>query len=240
MLVLGVAGLGVSLAGVGMQILPRQFTPHQQRQITDWEVAARWREKAAGTIFPASVQYPAPSVLNGSLTLTARRIGIARQASCKAATDAAAAVVLDRNGCQAVLRATYADGTDSYVVTVGVAAFGDTAQASTAHQQLALSAPADSAGTGKLAPGVRTVPFHGTPATWFTNRLRQVSASQSAGTYVVFYTVGYADNRPRLAVASDSYTYSEMLSLGQGVTAAVVTELAAPPRQPHCPGTPGC
>src|SRR5579875_3719096 len=92
-LVFGIAGLAVSLAGVVAQVL--------QRQIADWEAAKRWRLLAAGTIFPASVGYSPPIALDATaLTLTARRIGIARQASCAAAADAAVAAALDRNGCE--------------------------------------------------------------------------------------------------------------------------------------------
>jgi hypothetical protein len=230
----------VSLAGVAMQLLPRQFTAHQQKQILDWEAGRLWRELPAGTIFGASVSYPAPSVLGGgALALTATRIGIARQASCPAATDTAVAAVLARNGCEAMLRATYVDATDSYVVTVGVAAFPGMAQASAAQREL--SGPtltrARSAGA---AVGVRTVWFRNTPAAWFTDSARQISASTNAATYIVFYTVGYADDRPRVPVSSDKYADAEMTSLGVGVRQAVVNVLAAPLPPPHCPGTPGC
>jgi hypothetical protein len=245
-LILGVAGLGVSLAGAAMQVLPRQFTAHQQRQILNWEIGKRWREMPAGTIFPAYVRYPAPPEL-GALTLTAVRIGIARQASCRAATDAAVAAVLDRNGCQAMLRATYADRTDSYVVTVGAAAFSGSAAATAAHRESAsLARTGAGAGarakgkTARVAPGVRTVRFAGTPAFSFRDAQRQISESRAAGTYIVFYTIGYADDRPQERVASDSYTYSEMTSFGGGVAQAVLSGLAKPPPPPHCPGTPGC
>ncbi len=239
-----------------MQVLPRQFTAHQRQQILDWEVAKRWRVLPAGTIFPASVRYPAPPELGGgsALMLSASRVGIARQASCPAATDAAVAAVLKRNVCQAMLRATYADRTDSYVVTVGVAAFPGKAQASAAHRELASPAPTGAsaaggsiaAGAGSAAGaagavlGVRTVRFPHTPAAWFMNGSRQVSANTAAGTYIVFYTIGYADDRPRLPGALDRYASSEMTSFGEGVTQAVESRLAKPPPPPHCPGTPGC
>ena len=99
-LVLGIAGLVVSLAEIAPRLLPRQFTTLQQRRITDWEAGARWRELPAGTIFPATVRYPPPAALNDAagLTLTATRIGIARQASCRGAIGpAAAAAVLARH-----------------------------------------------------------------------------------------------------------------------------------------------
>ncbi|HEX4399288.1 MAG TPA: hypothetical protein VH136_16740, partial [Trebonia sp.] len=56
-LVLGVAGLAVALTGIALQLLPRQFSAEQQRQITDWEIGKRWRTMSAGAIFPASLQY---------------------------------------------------------------------------------------------------------------------------------------------------------------------------------------
>jgi hypothetical protein len=236
-LVLGIAGLGVSLAGLTIQLMPRQFTARQQQQILDWEAARAWRVLPAGTIFPASVRYTATFVPGSSLQLSATRIGIARQASCAAATDPHAAEVLVRNGCQAVLRATYVDGTDSYVVTVGVAAFPGTAQAAAAGREL--TGPTLT-GAGSVAAGVRTAEFKGTPAASFTNGQRQISASRSAATYVFFYTIGYTDDRPLVPVSSDAYTYTEMTSFGAGVAQAVESVLAPPLRQPHCPGTPGC
>ena len=235
-LVLGVAGLAVSLVGVATQLLPRQFTAGQQRQITNWEFGKRWRDLSAAVIFPASASYSPPAALDDdpSLTLAARRIGIARQATCHAATDAAAAAVLDRDGCSAMLRATYADGTDSYVVTIGVAVLPAAAQASAAVTSLA------SAGAGGIEPGVHAVPFANTPAAWFTDQRRQLSGAVSAGTYVVLYTAGYADNRPREPISADGYADAEMTGAAAGVARAVLSVLARPVPSPSCPGTPGC
>jgi hypothetical protein len=232
-LVLGVAGLVMSLIGMATQALPRQFTAAQQRQITDWEFGSHWRTIQAGKIFPASVSYPAPASLadDKGLTLTATRIGIARQASCKAATDAAVAAVLDRNGCEAMLRATYADGTDSYVVTVGVAVMPRSAQAAAAEREL----------PGGRS-GVRPVRFKGTPAAAFTDGKRQIWGvlAGNTGTYVFFYTIGYADGRQRVPVTADSYADAEMTTMGQGVARQVGLMLAGPMQAPHCPGTAGC
>ena len=137
-LVLGLIGLVISLIGVVTQLMPRTFTAGQQRQITDWEYGRTWRALPAGQIFPASITYQAPEQLDddSALVLTARRIGVARQSGCRAATDDAAAAVLADDGCSTMLRATYADGTDSYVVTVGVAVLPSTAQAAEASDEL--------------------------------------------------------------------------------------------------------
>jgi hypothetical protein len=143
--------------------------------------------------------------------------------------------LLVRNGCSAVLRATYTDGTSSYVVTVGVAVLPSTAQAETAAKELG-----DAPDAGGIDPGVRAVLFKNTPAGWFTDARRQLSGSAWAGTYVALYTVGYADSRPREPVSADSYADREMTSVGLGVTRAVLAGVAPPVRTPHCPGTPGC
>lgn len=236
-LALGLIGLIISGFGVATQVMPRRFTAQQQTQITNWEFGRAWRTLSAGAIFRPSVSYPPPAVLdNGSpLTLAARRIGIARPTSCRSAADDAAVAVLARNGCQTLLRATYADGTSSYVVTVGVAVLPSTAQATAAAAQLN-----DAAEVNGIEPGVHAVAFADTAAAWFTNQRRQLSGATSAGTYVALYTVGYADSRPREPVAGDNYAAGEMTSLGKGVAQAVLGKVGASVPAPHCPGTPGC
>jgi hypothetical protein len=236
-LALGLIGLAVSLFGVITQVMPRQFTAGQQREIVNWESGRNWRTQGAGTIFPASVSYTPPAVLDtGSLTaLSARRIGIARQASCRAATDATAATVLVRNGCSAVLRATYTDGTGSYVVTVGVAVLPSAAQADRTVKELGRLAD-----VGGITPGVRAVLFKNTPAGWFTDARRQLSGSTWAGPYVALYAVGYADSRPWEPVSADHYAQTEMTSVGTGVAKAVLAGVDPSVPAPHCPGTPGC
>jgi hypothetical protein len=237
LLVLGAVGFLGSVAGLASQAMPRRFTATQQRQITDWEMGKRWRELPASVIFPASVSYPPPvSVEDGSpLTLSAQRVGIASQASCAAAADPTAAAVLDRDGCTAMLRATYVDETGSYVVTVGAAVLPGSALAAAAAKAIT----ADGASSG-LGPTVHTVRFAGTSAAGFTNGRRQLSGVLSAGTYVVLYTIGYADSRPREPVAGDSYAHDEMMGAGAGTAHAVLSVLAAPVPSPRCPGTPGC
>ena len=69
---------------------------------------------------------------------------------------------------------------------------------------------------------------------------RQLSGAVAAGTYVILYTVGYTDNRPKEPVSGDSYADGEMTSAGAGVARAVQSVLGAPVRSPGCPGTPGC
>jgi len=227
----------VAAVGIVQGTSPRTFTAAQQKQITNWEYGQRWRDLPAGTIFPSSVSYTPPNELNddSSLTLSAHRVGIAPQASCTAAADPNAAALLDRNGCSAMIRATYVDETDSFVVTVGTAVLPSTAQASAA------AAAIDGAGpTPAIGLSVQAMSVSGTPASEFTDKRRQLSGIVAQGTYVVLYTVGYADGRPQQKISQDSYTTDEMTSLGTGVALHVLSTLAAPVPPPRCPGVPGC
>ena len=245
MLALGLAGLVVSSYGIATQLLPRQFSAAQQRQIENWEIASRWQQLSAGQIFPASVAYQlSNTVLQDAtpLNLNALRIGIAPQSGCgTGVTTSAAAAVLRRDGCQAILRATYVDATSSYVVTVGVAVLPSGAAAARAFQSLSqprLTA-AGNADTGRLPAGILVVRYHGTAAAVF-DYSRQISASFAKGPYLVMYAAGYADSRPRVPVASDRYSYMEMTSLARAVAQSVADTLGAQPASPHCPGSPGC
>jgi hypothetical protein len=246
-LVLGVLGFVASASGVAIQVLPRQFTASQQRQIEAWQVASRWQTLPAGEIFPASVPYQLPAtVLEDStpVSLDATRVGIApQQSDCATSmTSAAAGAVLGREGCEAVLRATYVDSTRSYVVTVGVAVLPTAAAASRAHTGLGrplLAAARNANGATQLAAGVQVVRFGGTAGELYDYN-RQISASFSDGPYVVMYAVGYSDRRPRVPVSQDSYAYGEMTSLARGVVQSVEATLATTPPPPHCPGAPAC
>jgi hypothetical protein len=234
-LLLGTAGLAASAAGVSAQLLPRKFTAAQQQEIMAWETAGRWRTMSAGQIFPAAVAYQLPGdafEAGKQLSMTAHLVGIARQATCQAASDPAAAAVLSADRCAAVLRATYADQTDSMLVTVGVAVMPGSTTARAVAGQL-------SAGL-QPHPGVRTMPFRDTLAQAFGDPQRQVSWAISAGPYVIMSTAGYADGRPREQVSSDPYASQEMTSFATGVASAVGGRLAAPPKAPRCPGAPGC
>ena len=246
-LILGLAGFAVSMTAVAIQLLPRQFTAGQQRQIEAWEVMRRWQTMPAGQIFPASVSYQLPAnLLQGAtpLDLDAFRVSIAPQESdcVKAVTSAAVGAVLRRNGCKAVLRATYVDATRSYVMTVGVAVLPTEAAAASADSRLSqarLAVARDPVGAGRLSAGVLVVRFRGA-ATRQYDYNRQISASFTAGPYVIMYAAGYSDNRPRVPVSEDNYSDKEMTYMALGVANSVANTLAANPASPHCPGTPGC
>ncbi len=233
--VLGLAGLAASAAGIAVQVLPRRFSAVQQRQIMGWESARRWRASPAARIFPATVRYQLPSfALSGSagLSLQARRVGIARRANCAAGADPAAAAVLSRHGCAAMLRATYTDATGSLVVTIGVAVMPGTA--ATAASIRALPS------RHGVRSGVRPLAFGNTLTAGFGSPQRQLSYAVAAGPYLILSVAGYADGRPRVRVSSNAYAQDEMASLSNGVADAVSAPLGALPSPPTCPGAPGC
>jgi hypothetical protein len=234
-LVLGMLGLAASAAGVAAQLLPRTFSAGQQQRITAWEIGRRWQTLPAGKIFPVKVTYQLPGYALGTtaeLPLTATRLGIARQASCAAASEPTAAAVLARHGCAAMLRATYIDSSQSLLVTVGVAVMPSDSRAGAAASQL-------SSGTQPRA-GVRPLAFPDTLSATFGSPQRQLSWAVSAGPYLILSTVGYADGMPLEPVTSDSYVDAEMTSVADGVANAVGTPLGALPAPPKCPGAPGC
>jgi len=246
-LILGLAGFAVSAIGVAIQVLPRHFSASEQRQIEAWEVMRRWQTIPAGQIFPASVPYQlSAKVLQdvAPLNLDALRVSIAPQEPdcAKAVTSAAVGATLRRNGCEAVLRATYVDATRSYVMTIGVAVLPNAAAAASADSGLAsprLTAEHDVSAAGQVPAGVRVVRFGGT-ASGLYDYHRQVSKSFTAGPYLIMYAVGYADSRPQVPVSDDPYSDAEMTSMASGVAHSVAHTLAAAPAPPRCPGTPGC
>ena len=234
-LVLGLAGLTASAAGIAVQILPRRFSAAQQQQIMNWDYARHWRLLPAAKIFPAAVGYQLPGdFLSASsvLPLTAHRVGIARQAACTAAADPAAAPVLDRYGCAKMLRATYIDATDSLVVTVGVAVMPGQGAAEATIRALPVRQ--------NVQQGVRPLAFRNTLAAGFGESQQQLSVAISRGPYLILSAAGFADGRPRIAHSADVYDNAEMTSLADGVADAVGTPLGVLPPLPHCPGAPGC
>lgn len=236
LLAVGLCGLAVAAVGVVHQVLPRQFTARQQRQVMTWEMTRRWRALSAGQMFPATLEYPlsAESVTGGkTLELQARRLGIGRQSSCGSAVSAQAAQVLAAHKCTALLQATYLDSSGSMIVTVGIAILPDSSAAAAVASQL--SAPD---GGVTLAMNALSVP--GTPAARFKDRQRQLSLAMAAGPYVIMSTAGFTDGRPEGRLRTDSYYDQEMTSLTAGLAEAAGKVIGTRPVVPSCPGAPGC
>lgn len=238
LLAIGLCGLAVAAVGIAHQLLPRQFTAVQQREITGWEMARRWRVLSAGKIFPATVAYAvAANYLEAttSLPLRAQLLAISPETSCATALSATAAQVLDQLGCSTVLRATYVDASGSMVATIAVAVLPGTAAARTAITDLG--------GTARVAAGsgdVHALAIARSPAAGFADADRQLSSAMSAGPYVIMSTAGFADDRQQQPGASDHYLSNEMTSFAIGLVTSAQKVLGALPRTPVCPGAPGC
>jgi hypothetical protein len=242
---LALCGLAAAGFGVYIQRQPRTFTPAQRASIEAWEVAKRWRTTPKKVLFPMVVRYQLAGAAQlgsaGALRLTARRLGIAPQASCAgvAGADPKVVSVLRSGGCQAMLRATYTDASGSLVLTVGIAVMRSPAAALSATHFITTATPGAQGDMSRRLV-LRPLAVPGTSASAFALLQRQLSWAADAGPYVIMATVGYADGRGHVPVTKDPYTSLEMTSLARGVVVAVATPLGAPAPAPHCPGGPAC
>ena len=236
LLTAGLIGLAISAVGIAHQLLPRRFTPSQQRAIAAWEVERRWRALPIGKIFPASVSYELSSTLLNSgsgLGLRARLLGISPATSCGQAVSGPAIRILRTHGCTDALRATYVDASGSLVATVAVAVLPSAAAAGAVVSELA--------GPRADHPAlVRALAVPRTPAAGFGAAQRQFWYATDAQSYVVMATAGFADDRGRVRLASDGYLDSELSSLTNGLVSKTKSVLGGRPSAPGCPGAPGC
>lgn len=154
------------------------------------EVRDRWRTWPIERIFPATVPYTSEQ---GDVEY-ARRVGVAAQTGCGTGIDPAAADVIGRQGCKALLRATYVDQLQGIVLTVGLAAVRDEFAADRAMRALA---PADPTRGG---PFLRALPIPRTVGAGFNDAARQYFSASRAGPYVVLTVAGQTDGRPAAAV----------------------------------------
>jgi hypothetical protein len=235
-LLAGLAGLAVAALGIAHNLLPRQFTVAQRRQIMAWELDRRWRSLPAGAIFPAKVSYTVPGVdlnSNSNLQLQARLLTIGPTTGCVAAVTGSAAEVLSKHGCTAAMRATYVDSSGALVATLMVAVLPSTVAQQAVTQELT--------GSAAISPTlVRTLRVPGTPAAGFGNVQRQLTQAAGAGPYLILSTAGFADGRHRVRLSGDPYLGTEMSSLASGLVASAESVLGKPLPPVACPGAPGC
>ena len=235
-LLAGLAGLAVSAVGIAHNLLPRQFTAAQRRQIAAWELERRWRSEPAGAIFPHSVSYTVPGIdLNStsSLTLQARLLSISPTTVCAAAVTGTAGLLLSKYGCTAAMRATYVDASGALVATLAVAVLPDTAAQHAVVQDLT--------GSGATSPVlVHTLRVADTSAAGFGDAQRQLTQAVGDGPYVILSTAGFADGRRHVRLSGDPYLGTEMSSLATGLVDSVARVLGKPLPPVVCPGAPGC
>jgi hypothetical protein len=235
-LLAGLGGLAVSAVGIAHNLLPRQFTVAQRRQIAAWELERRWRSLPVGAIFPKLVTYTVPSIdLNSdsNLALQARLLSISPTTGCAGAVTGTAAQLLSKYGCTAAMRATYVDSSGALVATLVVAVLPDTPAEHVVVEDLVGSVP--------ISPVlVRTLRVADTPAGGFGGPQRQLTQAGGAGPYVILSTAGFADGRHRVRLSGDAYLGTEMSSLASGLVNSAERVLGKPLPPLVCPGGPGC
>ncbi|MFC6081437.1 hypothetical protein [Sphaerisporangium aureirubrum] len=200
--------------------LTRGPTPAELRQASAVELARRWQSWPAGKIFPERLPYVAEQ---GGKEY-ARRVGVSTRTDCSAAVDAALRPAFRTAGCRAVLRATYLDALQGVVVTIGVAAFPDTASASGAREAFPRA--------GAPSPGLRALAFPRTVADRFTAAARQSASLGQAGPYLVLTTAGQVDGRPARSVG---HQRASIFTFTADLRERVLTTMATP-AHPDCAG----
>jgi len=243
---LALAGLVVAGAEIRTQLKPRTFTAAQQSRIKAWEVARRWRVIPKDELFPSAIRYRLTAGPTGQgkseiLRLHAKRLGIARQASCKRAAGGSRELMakLEGDGCWALLRSTYSDATGSLVVTAGIAVLANKSSSLGAARFLTGGSGVGLGGESKQLV-LRPFRVRGTSAALFAFPQRQLSWVVATGPYLVMATVGYADGRPHVQIRDDPYVKQEMMDLAEGVAVRIAGPLKAKLNRPVCPGVPGC
>ncbi|MDF5757838.1 hypothetical protein [Spongiactinospora sp. TRM90649] len=155
-------------------------------------VGDRWRVWPAGRIFPASVPGTSPS----GAAVRYRLTGVATEVPCDRGLQPDAARALRPFGCLTILRATYADGTQTYVATAGIAVLSDKAEGASSSAARRLGTR-PTGGPRLRPPSVRPAGFAGGAAEGFGER-QYVAGALAGGDdrYVVLTSAGYADGRP--------------------------------------------
>jgi hypothetical protein len=184
------------------------------------EVRDRWRTWPAERIFPDTVPYTAEQ---GGVE-QATRIGIASGTGCADGIDSGPAAILSRNGCRALLRATYVDQLQGIVITVGVAAVTDERAARVAKEALMPADPTTPSAT------LHALAFPRTVTARFDDAARQYASAGQAGPYVVLTVAGQTDGRPGAAVRK-KHTAAFLLAPEIGGNIADALALRA---QPDC------
>ncbi|MEU8196906.1 hypothetical protein AB0C10_24285 [Microbispora amethystogenes] len=213
-LICAIAG-GIA-ASAAVAELTRGPSQAELREAQAAETALRWERWPVGRVFPASLAYNSEQ---GGREL-ARRVGVSTRTDCRSAVDTAVVKALRAAGCRAVLRATYLDGLQGVVVTIGVAAFPDAARARTALAAF----PRE----GAPVPGLRALPFPGTVTDRFTAGGRQAATVRQAGPYLVLTTAGQVDGRPARGVGQQRATIFSFAGDLSGDVAAILTAPVSP------------
>src|SRR4051794_32682159 len=159
----GYLAVGILATGRVYWEFHRRPTPGELYRAATAEVRDRWRTWPAERIFPTSVPYTSEQ---GGIE-RARRVGIAPGTGCADGIDPVPAAILRRDGCRALLRATYVDQLQGIVVTVGVVVVRDERAARAAKDALT---PVDATEPGAT---LHALAFPKTVAARFDDAARQ-------------------------------------------------------------------
>jgi len=205
--------LAIALGTAAHAELARKPTSAELSAAAAAAVTSRWRSWPSGRIFPAVIGYTTQLLTQEA----ARRVGIASQTSCPAGLDAALRGLAARDGCQAVLRATYVDQLQGVVFTIGVAAFVSRQEAAGFERGL----PRGRSGV----TGLRALAFPRTASAAFDDTARQASTAQWQGPYVLLTTAGYADGRSASATLQSR---GSIFAPAAQLAAGIIAPLTAP------------
>jgi hypothetical protein len=177
-------GAVLATSGSAQAVKPAVVPPSQP---ADESVRALWRTKPVEQVFPETVTLGSQYV----------RLGVTGAAGCGVLPKGfVSELAADAPGtsCVRVLRATYADVTQTVFATVGVVVVGG--EASARDQVWRQWSPDADAKRPELMPDVFPVP--GTVAAGFADHQRVVWNSQASndGSYLVYVVTGFADGRP--------------------------------------------
>jgi hypothetical protein len=193
---LGLALMGAGLVGLGVaghratdQLRKVGTTAASQRFAFDREA---WRAIPVDALFPPRHSLP-EATAEDAAGRDLVRVAVPAPADCRSAFDPALAQLVAGLGCGPVLRADYADATQTLVATVGVAFLHGTPA-----QQQDLDLATGGAHDDLQA---RPVAAPGTAAASFGPAQRLASAVHAPGDepYLFFAVAGFADGRPAAA-----------------------------------------
>lgn len=184
-------GVGIALAAANIVAAsgsPAKPKPPTAAQLQDETARAAWRTMPVDSLFPPTLDRP-----GGEQYI---RLGVADPAGCDVLPAAfVAALAKDAPGttCDRVLRATYADSTQTVVATVGVVVVGGTA--AQRDQVWRGWTPDSDSRDADLMPSTFAVPD--SVAAQFTDaqRISWNSQTSSDGSFLVYAVSGFLDGR---------------------------------------------
>lgn len=165
-----------------------------------------WRNEPATTLFPdrLSAYRQGDPQDPRQRRMEWVRAALSADTRCATGLEPAALKLAEKYGCQAVLRATYVDATNTQVATVGVIVIKDAEKDEDGYMPSELLAkPINEAGDGyeaaeghdRAAFTVRALAAPGTPAARWNDAARNATYAESTDNYTIAVTVGTTDGR---------------------------------------------